>query len=116
MAIPEFLDAQISFSKLMFESGSVTESESYIVSALYRGTIFAAPFRVIQPLNVLYFLKFRTINDKDKLKGLGAMIALLLGVRYIIKLKSFKFPISYCRRSQILKIMLNRFLDIEVIC
>uniref|UniRef100_A0A914Y5N5 Uncharacterized protein n=1 Tax=Panagrolaimus superbus TaxID=310955 RepID=A0A914Y5N5_9BILA len=85
MAVPDFCDTQIAHAKLLFENGSVVEAESNLLSALYSGTLFAAPFRILQPLNALYYLKFRTINDKDKLKGLGAMIALLLG-----KLSDFK--------------------------
>uniref|UniRef100_A0AC35GSF3 Uncharacterized protein n=1 Tax=Panagrolaimus sp. PS1159 TaxID=55785 RepID=A0AC35GSF3_9BILA len=89
MAIPDFFDTQISYAKLVMANGSVREAESNLLSALYNGILFASPFRVIQPLNALYYLKFRTINDRDKLKGLRAMIALLLG-----KLSDFKNSIE----------------------
>uniref|UniRef100_A0A914P313 Uncharacterized protein n=1 Tax=Panagrolaimus davidi TaxID=227884 RepID=A0A914P313_9BILA len=79
MTIPDYCDSEIQYAKISLENGCVHECEGHLVSALYYGTLLSAPFRVLQPLNALYYIKFRTINDKEKLKGLGAMIALLLG-------------------------------------
>lgn len=80
MTIPDYCDSEIEYAKISLENGCVHECESHLILPLYYGTLLSVPYRVLQPLNALYYLKFRTINDKEILKGLGAMIALLLGV------------------------------------
>lgn len=83
VSIPEYFDAEHSVATALFEHGCLHDVEVKLLQLLYLGTKLAIPYRVIQPLNFFYYLKLRTTNDQEKLKGLGAMLALLFGVRFI---------------------------------
>uniref|UniRef100_A0AC35GIQ1 Separase n=1 Tax=Panagrolaimus sp. PS1159 TaxID=55785 RepID=A0AC35GIQ1_9BILA len=79
MILTDYFVTEKIYCQALLESGCINDCESRVLCTFFVATKIVLPLRVLEPLNMLHYIKLRTANDHDKLKGIRAMTSLLLG-------------------------------------
>uniref|UniRef100_A0A914Q3E2 separase n=1 Tax=Panagrolaimus davidi TaxID=227884 RepID=A0A914Q3E2_9BILA len=79
MIMTDYFVTEKIYCQALLESGCINDCETRVLGTFFMATKIVIPLRVLEPLNMLQYIKLRTANDHDKLKGIRGMTSLLLG-------------------------------------